>query len=181
MALAPKRSTTVWIRAISLACSTAFLASRSSSRARERSVLAVRALVLDELADGFLGRSIEMQHTSDRLVEQIDVVTDHEQRTAVGAQELQQPHLGVDVEVVRRLVEQQDVGTGEQDSRQLDTPPLATTEHADRQLQPIARQTETGGHRAGLALCAVATRGARTRRGPGCTGRRCARWRLPPS
>ena len=76
--------------------------------ARSRgSVLAVRALVLDQLADCVLGRTIEVQHTGDRLVEQVEVVADHQQRTAVGAQELQQPHLGVDVEVVGRLVEQQ--------------------------------------------------------------------------
>ena len=105
-----------------------------------RAVLAVRALVLDDLADRFLGGSIEVQHTSDRLVEQVEVVADHQQRAAVGAQELQQPRLGVDVEVVGRLVEQQHVGAGEQDARELDAAPLATAEHADRQLQPIARR-----------------------------------------
>ena len=41
-----------------------------------------------------------------------------------------QPGLGVDVEVVRRLVEQQQVVAGEQDARELDAPPFATGERA---------------------------------------------------
>ena len=104
-------------------------------------VLAVGALVLDDLADRLLGRSVEVQHAGDRLVEQIEVVADHQQRAAVGAQELHQPHLGVDVEVVGRLVEQQHVAAGEQDAGQLDAPPLAAAQHADRQLQPVATET----------------------------------------
>ena len=111
-------------------------------------------------------RSIEVQHAGDRLVEQVEVVADHQQRTAVGAQELQQPHLGVDVEVVGGLVEQQHVGAGEQDAGQLDPAPFATAEHADRQLQPIALQTKTGGHRSGLALGAIAAGGREFVLGP---------------
>ena len=50
-------------------------------------------------------RAVEVEHPGDRLVEQLEVVADHEQRAAVGAHEVEQPRLGVDVEVVRRLVE----------------------------------------------------------------------------
>jgi hypothetical protein len=53
-----------------LACSTAFLAIRSSSLARAVRYWVYGALVLDQLTHGFLGRAIEMQHTRDRLVEQ---------------------------------------------------------------------------------------------------------------
>ncbi len=51
------------------------------------------------------------------LVEQREVVADDEQRTAERPQEGHQPVLGVDVEVVRRLVEQQEVAAREQDAR----------------------------------------------------------------
>ena len=51
---------------------------------------------------------------------------------AVGAQEAHEPVLGVAVEVVGGLVEQQDVAAGEEDAGQLDPPPLATREHPER-------------------------------------------------
>ncbi len=68
-------------------------------------VLAVGAAVLDDLADVGLGRPVEVQHPGDRLVEQFEVVADHEQGALVLAEEAEQPGLGVDVEVVGRLVE----------------------------------------------------------------------------
>ena len=43
----------------------------------------VGALVLDEVPDGVLGRAVEVEHAGDRLVEQFEVVADHEQRAAV--------------------------------------------------------------------------------------------------
>ena len=69
-------------------------------------VLRVGAPVLDELSGRRLARAIEVQHASDRLVEQFEIVADHEQRAPIAAQETEQPLLGVDVEVVGRLVEQ---------------------------------------------------------------------------
>ena len=54
-------------------------------------VLAVGAAVLDDLADRCLGRAVEVEHTGDRLVEQFEVVADHEQRALVLAQETHQP------------------------------------------------------------------------------------------
>ena len=50
---------------------------RSSSAFARDEVLRVRAAVLDELA------LVEVQHARDRLVEQLEVVADHEQRAAV--------------------------------------------------------------------------------------------------
>ena len=64
-------------------------------------------------------------------------MADHEQRAAVAAQEAEQPLLGVDVEVVRRLVEAQHVAAGEQDAGQLDAAALAARQHADRQLDAV--------------------------------------------
>ena len=97
-----------------------------------------------------------MQHTRDRLVEQIEVVADHEQRAPVLAQEAHQPRLGVDVEVVGGFVETQHVAAGEQDPGQLDPSPLAAREHPDRELHAALVEAEPGGERAGLALGRVA-------------------------
>jgi hypothetical protein len=41
-------------------------------------VLRVRAAVLDQVAGRILVRTVEMKHASDRLVEEIEVVADHE-------------------------------------------------------------------------------------------------------
>ena len=86
-------------------------------------VLGVGALVLDELG------LVEVQHPGDGLVEQVEVVADHQQGAAVGAQEAHQPVLGVAVEVVGGLVEQEDVAAGEEDAGQLHPAPLASRQH----------------------------------------------------
>ena len=85
-------------------------------------VLRVGALVFDELA------VVEVQDAGDRLVQQREVVADDEQRAAERAEEVHQPGFGVDVEVVRRFVEQQQLVAGEQDARELDPPAFATGE-----------------------------------------------------
>ena len=127
-----------------------------------------------------LGGTVEVQDTGDRLVEQFEVVADHQQRTLVLTQESEQPRLCVDVEVVGRLVEAQHVGAGEQDPRQLDASPLATRQRADRLIESGVGDPESGRHRPRLAL------GRRIRRWCGrpprrrCTGSRCARRGSPP-
>ena len=115
-------------------------------------VLRVGALVFDQLT------VVEVQDPCDRLVEQREVVADDEQRAAERAQEVHQPFLGVDVEVVRRLVEQQQLVAGEQDARELDAAPLATGERLDREVEPVGRQAESGGDAANLRLGCVAAR-----------------------
>ena len=101
-------------RAISLVCSIALRSSRSSSSAREVRYWVYVPLYSTTMTDGVLGRPIEVQHARDRFVEQFEVVADDEQRAAVLAHEVEQPLLGVDVEVVGGLVEQQHVAAGEQ-------------------------------------------------------------------
>ena len=117
-----------------------------------RAVLAVRALVLGDVTDGVLGRAVEVQHAGDGLVEQFEVVADDEQRPAVLPEEPHQPLLGVDVEVVRRLVEAQHVAAGEQDPGQLDPPALAARQHADREVDAVLVDPQPGRHRPRLAL-----------------------------
>ncbi len=103
-------------------------------------VLGVGALVLDDLADGLLGLAVEVDDPGDGLVEQIEVVADDEQGAAVGAQELEQPVAGVGVEVVRRLVEQQQVAAREEDAGQLEPAPLAAGEGAEGQSRRSGRR-----------------------------------------
>jgi len=95
-------------------------------------VLRVGAPVLDDVATRRLGRAVEVQHPRDRLVEQVEIVADHQQRTPVLTEEPHQPGLRVDVEVVGRLVETEHVAAGEEDPRQFDATPLTTGQHTDR-------------------------------------------------
>ena len=64
-------------------------------------VLGVGAAVLDQ-APG-----VEMNDARDRRVEEVEVVADHDHRAAVLAQKVHQPRLGLAVEVVGRLVEEE--------------------------------------------------------------------------
>ena len=60
------------------------------------------------------------------------------ERAAEGAHVLQQPVAGVGVEVVGRLVEQQQLAAGEQDAGELEAATLATGQRADVQVQAVA-------------------------------------------
>ena len=75
-----------------------------------------------------------MQHTRDCFVEQLKVVANYEQCTFVVTHVVEQPVLGVDVEVVGGFVEQQHVATGKQDACQLNASTLTTREHTERQI-----------------------------------------------
>src|SRR5690606_17917284 len=118
-------------------------------------VLAVRAAVLDDVARRGLARTVEVQDPGDRLVEQIEVVADHEQGTAILTEEVHQPALRVDVEVVLRLVEPEHVAAGEQDYGQLDAATLSPRQHADRELDASLADAEAGGQVTGLAFGGV--------------------------
>ena len=101
-----------------------------------------------------------MEHAGDRLVEQLEVVADDEEGAAIAAQELHEPAARVDVEVVRRLVEEEDVAPREQDAGELDAPSLTAGEHREREVDAVALDAETGDERAYLRLRRVATVGA---------------------
>jgi predicted DNA-binding protein (UPF0251 family) len=55
-------------------------------------------------------QSIDLQHPAGDVVEEVAVVADHDERLRLVDQESLEPEDGVDVEVIGRLVEQQDVG-----------------------------------------------------------------------
>ena len=127
-------------------------------------VLGVGALVLDELG------LVEVEHPGDGLVEQVQVVADDEQGAAVGPQEAHQPVLGVAVEVVGRLVEQQHVAAGEEDAGQLHPAALAPGQHAEGQVDAVGAQAEAGDQLAHLGLGGVAAEGREGVLGPGEAG-----------
>ena len=116
-----------------------------------RAVLRVGAAVLDQLT------FVEVEHARDGLVEELDVVADDEERAAVVAQEPHEPLLGVDVEVVGRLVEHQEVAAREEDARQLHPAALATRERVNGHVEAIVAQAQPGRDPADLRLGRVPT------------------------
>ena len=106
--------------------------------------------------DLLVAASVEVEHAGDGLVEQVEVVADHEQGAAVVPQEAEQPLLGVGVEVVGGLVEQEQVGAGEEDADQLDPAPLAAREHAEGQVEAVVGEAEAGSQAADVRLGPVA-------------------------
>ena len=84
-------------------------------------------LAIEEyLASGASQKALvhKVEHAVDHRVEQLDVVADDDQAALVALEVVAQPADGVGVEVVGRLVQEQGLGTGEQDPRQLHPPPL---------------------------------------------------------
>ncbi len=81
-------------------------------------------------------------------------------RAAEAAQELHQPRLGVDVEVVGRFVEKEELFVGEEDARQLRPSPLAARECGDREIETVGREAEPRRDAPHLGLRRVSTRHA---------------------
>ena len=79
-----------------------------------------------------------------------------EQRAAVRAQQLQQPVAGVGVEVVRRLVEQEQLTAGEEDAHELEPPALTTGERAEGEVEAIVGEPDARRELAHLRLGRVA-------------------------
>ena len=118
------------------------------------------------MPDLLVAAPVEVEHAGDGLVEQVEVVADHEQGAPVVPQEVEQPVLGVGVEVVGGLVEQEQVAAGEEDADQLDPAALAAGQRAERQVEAVVGQAETGGQAADLGLGPVAAVHAELLLGP---------------
>ncbi len=100
----------------------------------ERAVVAgifIQALLLD------------MQDFVHNRIEKVAVVGDQDQRAAVAFQPALQPDNGVEIEVVGRFVEQQQVGTADQRLRQVQAHAPAAGEVADRPLQLLLTKAQT--------------------------------------
>ena len=81
--------------------------------------------------------------------EQIAVVADHDQRMRVAREMLLQPERAFEVEVIGRLVEQQQVGLGEQGGGERNAHAPAAGEFRARPLLIVRRKTEPGQDRGG--------------------------------
>ncbi len=91
-----------------------------------------------------MGKLVEAQNLGDALVKQIQVVRDDEQCAAIAFEELHQPAGGLNIQEVRRLVEQQQVGCLEEQTHQGQFGLLPTTERRDEAIQGHATQVQAG-------------------------------------
>ena len=85
-------------------------------------------------------------------------------------QESDEPFLGVVVEVVGRLVEEQELAAREQDAGELHPAPLTTGERVDGEIEPALGEPEPGRDAADLGLRRVPTGVAELLFGPGELG-----------
>ncbi len=91
----------------------------------------------------------DVEHLGDGLVQQLEVVAHHEERAVEASQLVEQPALGRTVEVVRRLVEDHEVGLLEEHPHEVDATALATGERVDvlqEELLPQAEAVGQAGH-----------------------------------
>ncbi len=116
----------------------------------------VPAHVVD-VDDGPVG--VEVEDLVDGRLEQRVVVADDHEPAAVRLEEVAQPDDRVGVEVVGRLVEQHDLGAGEQDPRELDATPLTAGQGADGLGEDALLDAEGGRHLSGLRLGGVPATG----------------------
>ena len=108
--------------------------------ARERRVAAA---IERELA------GIEMQDPVDRIVEQVAVVADDDHGARIAREMIGQPQRAFEIEIVGRLVEQQQVGLGEQHRRERDAHAPAAGEIRARALLRGVVEAEAGEDRGG--------------------------------
>ncbi len=96
----------------------------------------VIAGILDQ-PSALRGDGLDLDDPADDRVEQVAVVADHQYRAAVLVlEEALEPDPALDIQVVGRLVEQQDVGLGEQDLREREPRALPSRQpfDGDREL-----------------------------------------------
>ena len=85
-----------------------------------------------------------MQDRADRAVEKLAVVADDQHRVRVGAQIALEPERAFEIEVVGRLVEQQDLGLEEQHGRERDAHAPAARQRAAGALLRFLVEAEAG-------------------------------------
>ena len=151
-ALARKRSTKRSTSARFCACSRCSASALSMRPRALFEVLVVGAGVERESAAGELGDAVHV------AAQEGAVVRDHDDRAAVAVEKALEPLDRGQVEVVGGLVEQQHVGLGEQQLRQLDAHPPAAGEARERARAILLCEAEAREHarHARLALEAAA-------------------------
>ena len=88
----------------------------------------------------------QADHAVAHPLEHVAVVGHHDQRADPAVEEVLQRREGLDVEVVGRLVEEQDVGPGHQQPDELQPAPLPAGQVADARDEPFAGQPEPFRH-----------------------------------
>src|SRR4051794_14882028 len=132
------------------------------SRSRRRRVgrrVRLREVLLDaagEMAER--ARAVERVHVVADAFDEPAVVADDDERAGPPVEEILEGGERVDVEVVRRLVEQQHVGLGHEQAHQLKAAPLAAGEVAHERPTAVAVEAEALRDLAGGELAAVAQR-----------------------
>ena len=125
-------------------------------------LFAERPLLLVEFVVAGIGRqrpAVDLDDLADDAVHEGAVVRGHQQRALVALQELLQPDQALDVEMVRRLVEQHGVRRHQQDAGQRDAHLPAAGEGADIALHHRRTEAEAGQHLAGAAVERIAVEG----------------------
>ena len=138
VAFAPKRSTTVCRRSISLACSIAFFASRCLVVGPRPLVLAVGAVVLDDRRRR--RSSVARSRCSTRVIASSSSSRSWLITSSAPWYWRRKPSSQVLASTSRWLVgssRQQHVGAGEQDAGELDASALAARQRADRLVEPV--------------------------------------------
>ena len=106
-----------------------------------------------EVAGVRLDRAVEqLQRAVGHLVEEVAVVADDDHRRRAFQQELFEPLGGLDVEVVRRLVEDHQVRLGQQQLGQHQAVLLAAAEGRDRLLERLRRKSQAVEHALDLVV-----------------------------
>ena len=152
VALAPKRSTNRSSCAI-------FSASRSALRACElgpRRLLAPPEVPLAREVDR--AAAVELEHRRRHRLEEPAVVRDEDHRGVDRREQPLEPLDRLDVEVVRRLVEQQQVGLGGERARQRGPRQLAARERRERPVEVGVGEAEAAHDGGGAVAPVVAAR-----------------------
>ena len=95
---------------------------------------------------------LQGENRGDRLIEQGQIVGDDQHPAPIRGQPLDQPRLRVEVEVVGRLVEEQDIGLGKEDPGEFHPSPLATGHRDHGLVQLVVSDPESGRHALRLRL-----------------------------
>ena len=149
---------------------------RGTPRAR-LALLAVFALaqIVGIAAGIFLYAAVARQHEHavDQPVEEVAVVADQQQRAFVVVQHVLQQVERVDVEIVGRLVEHEQVARLGERARQEQAVALAAGQGADRRSSPASRRTGSRANRRRHGAGGRAPARGRRRRAPACSTSSC--------
>ncbi|MCY1419210.1 hypothetical protein D9M71_347940 [compost metagenome] len=99
---------------------------------------------------------LQVHHMIDHRIEEITVVGDQQQGAGVALEPLFQPEDRIQVEVVGRLVKQQQLGWAHQRLGQVQAHPPAAGEVADAAVHLLAGEAEAGQQLARAGICRVA-------------------------